>query len=218
MVCTHKFFKNLWKYCFITFCFSCAVELNPRSLQEMCRSLIRNMLRNNITKEYPDLKKVHPPPKKAPKKKRALRRLVVPLFDTSEDSSDDEFLVRSRHIPRRERNDEEEVDDNAPTAQVREMMLNYVLDRIRDRRNHVIAQRQMNYNAQAQNARGNDNNDKTTEDAENNAAAGSNEQADNGNHGGGSGVATTSKVTAVIEYNPGSQEVMYELYNLVYVV
>lgn len=153
----------------------CAVEVNPRTLQEMSRSLIRNILRSNIAKEYPDLnKRTHSPAKKIPKNKRAMRRLVVPLFDTSEESSDDEFRVRSRHIPRRRGEREEDIDDNASSAQVREMMLNYVLDRIRDRRNQVLAQRQIN-NGQLLNVL------QINEADENAGASGDSEAGANGN-------------------------------------
>lgn len=179
--------------------FYCIVELNPRSLQEMCRTVIRNILRDSITKEYPDLKKTNPSPKKAPKKKRTLRRLVVPLFDTSEDSSDDEFLGRSRHLPRRQE-DEEGNNDNIPTAQVREMVVNYVIDKIRDRRNHVLSQRQ-NGNNQAQNVNEGDS-DSKTEDAENATTNESNtEEATD------SQTSIKSEVTAIIEYNPESKKV-----------
>lgn len=176
----------------------------------MCRTVIRNILRDNITKECPNLKKTNPTPKKVPKKKRTLRRLVVPLFDTSDDSSDDEFFVRSRHAPRRENGEdegaEEDNNDNEPTVQVREMMLNYVLDRIRDRRNNVLSQRQnRNNNNQPQDGNESDNNsDSKTEGA---VVAESNDGCATEGEAAGSEVSVKSEVTAVIEYNPGSGEV-----------
>lgn len=192
------------------------VDLNPSSLQEMCRAVIRNILRNNIIKEYPDLKKTKPSPKKVPKKKSTLRRLVVPLFDTSEESSDDEFLVRSRRITRRQGVDEEEEEvveennDNEPTVQVREMMLNYVLDRIRDRRNNALAQRQNN-NREARNVDGSANSESKTENAECIAVSitENSEEGAIGNVGENSEVATTSEVIAVIEHNPELREVSF---------
>lgn len=69
------------------------IEIEPQSLQVLCRSTIRNILRKNVEIEHPPVKRQSNITSKAPKRKRALRRLVVPLFD-SEDSSDDERHVR----------------------------------------------------------------------------------------------------------------------------
>lgn len=174
--------------------------------------MIRNILRDNIAKEYPDLRKPSQPPKKTPKRKSTLRRLVVPLFDTS-DSSDDEFIVRSRHVPNRRGDDDqeeieldqEENNDDEPTVQVREMMLNYVLDRIRDRRNHVQAQRRQNHNNNnyGQRQRGSDSYDSEnkTEQAEFVAPATENDE-------GANEAMAVSEVTAVIEHNPDVRKVI----------
>ncbi|XP_072392791.1 uncharacterized protein [Diabrotica undecimpunctata] len=64
------------------------IEVEPLSLQVLCRSVIRNILRKNVERENPPIKR-QVTANKAPKKKRALRRLVVPFFE-SEDSSDEE--------------------------------------------------------------------------------------------------------------------------------
>ncbi|XP_057664554.1 protein-L-isoaspartate O-methyltransferase domain-containing protein 1-like isoform X1 [Diorhabda carinulata] len=69
------------------------MEIEPQSLQVLCRATIRNILRKNVEIEHPPVKRQSNITTKAPKRKRALRRLVVPLFD-SEDSSDDERHVR----------------------------------------------------------------------------------------------------------------------------
>lgn len=67
------------------------VDFEPLSLQAICRSVIRTILRNNIDIEHPDIKKkVHNAPKR-PKKKRALRRLVVPIFEESDMETSDNF-------------------------------------------------------------------------------------------------------------------------------
>ncbi|XP_060528128.1 protein-L-isoaspartate O-methyltransferase domain-containing protein 1-like isoform X2 [Cylas formicarius] len=68
------------------------IEVEPLSLQVLCRGVIRSILRKIIEKEHLPVPK--PPPIKAPKKKRALRRLVIPLFE-SDDSSEEE---RQHHV------------------------------------------------------------------------------------------------------------------------
>lgn len=57
-------------------------------MQEMCRTKIRNILRQNTEREFPNLRKAGSISKKLSKRKFPLRRLVVPIFDNSEDSSD----------------------------------------------------------------------------------------------------------------------------------
>lgn len=65
------------------------MDFEPLSLQEICRSVIRTILRNNIDIENPDIKKtVHSAPKR-PRKKRALRRCVVPIFEESDIETSD---------------------------------------------------------------------------------------------------------------------------------
>ncbi|XP_050313555.1 protein-L-isoaspartate O-methyltransferase domain-containing protein 1-like [Anthonomus grandis grandis] len=70
------------------------IEVEPLSLQALCRVVVRNILRKNVEKEHPPVKSTS----KAPKKKRALKRLVVPLFN--DDSSDDERHVVGLGGPR----------------------------------------------------------------------------------------------------------------------
>lgn len=60
------------------------MDFEPLSLQAICRSLIRTILRNNIDIENPDIKKTIQSIPKRPRKKRALRRLVVPIFEESD--------------------------------------------------------------------------------------------------------------------------------------
>ncbi|XP_066145954.1 uncharacterized protein [Euwallacea fornicatus] len=68
------------------------IDIEPLSLQVLCRSVVRNILRHNIEKEHPPAKKSVS--KSQIRKKRALRRMVVPLFDEAiVESSDDENRV-----------------------------------------------------------------------------------------------------------------------------
>lgn len=120
------------------FDFDCfVVDVNPLSLQALCRTAVRNILRKNIDQEYPNLKPV-PTPKKAPKKKRALRRLVVPLFDTSDDSSDEDNhgRNRSRDMGRVNLNSGDNVDNNNQNREQVSTLIDFVLGRLRDRRNN----------------------------------------------------------------------------------
>lgn len=112
------------------------MDVEPLTLQALCRTAVRNILRKNIDYEYPNLKSV-PTTKKVPKKKRALRRLVVPLFDTSDESSDEDHHARSgrnRDLGR------VNVDngDNENSNQNRDVstLIDFVLGRLRDRRNN----------------------------------------------------------------------------------
>lgn len=66
------------------------IEMEPQTLQAICRAAIRNILRKNIELEHPPVKRTPPHPSKTPKRKRTLRRLVVPLFEEEYDSSDDD--------------------------------------------------------------------------------------------------------------------------------
>lgn len=68
------------------------VDVEPLSLQCLCRAVVRNILRKNIEVELPPIKR-RPPLRKAPKKRNPLRRMVVPLFE-SDDSSDDDRYIR----------------------------------------------------------------------------------------------------------------------------
>ncbi|CAG9833977.1 unnamed protein product [Diabrotica balteata] len=56
------------------------IEVEPLSLQVLCRSVIRNILRKNVEKENPPIKR-QLTANKAPKKKRALRRLVARVLE-----------------------------------------------------------------------------------------------------------------------------------------
>ncbi|CAG9819140.1 unnamed protein product [Phaedon cochleariae] len=102
------------------------IEVEPSSLQELCRSVVRNILRKNVEKEHPPIKK-SPPVNKAPKKKRALRRLVVPLFE-SEDSSDDDRHVRIGGVRNRDAG-------RATFREESDGLLNFVLGTFREGRN-----------------------------------------------------------------------------------
>lgn len=65
------------------------MDFEPLSLQAICRSVIRTILRNNIDIEHPDIKKTMQHVPKRPRKKRALRRLVVPIFEESDIETSD---------------------------------------------------------------------------------------------------------------------------------
>lgn len=65
------------------------VDFEPLSLQTICRSVIRTILRNNIDIEHPDLKKKNEVIPKKIKKKCALKRLVVPIFEESDIETSD---------------------------------------------------------------------------------------------------------------------------------
>lgn len=65
------------------------MDFEPLTLQAICRSVIRTILRNNIDIEHPDIKKTQQNVPKRPRKKRALRRLVVPIFEESDVETSD---------------------------------------------------------------------------------------------------------------------------------
>lgn len=66
-----------------------AAESEPLSLQDVCRSSIRTILRRNVEAEHPDLKtRLRRHPKKKSMKKKPSRQLVIPIF---EESDNDEF-------------------------------------------------------------------------------------------------------------------------------
>lgn len=65
------------------------MDFEPLSLQAICRSVIRTILRNNIDIEHPDLKKTTTTVPKRPKKKGTLKRLVVPIFEESDIETSD---------------------------------------------------------------------------------------------------------------------------------
>ncbi|XP_074031779.1 protein-L-isoaspartate O-methyltransferase domain-containing protein 1 isoform X2 [Leptinotarsa decemlineata] len=102
------------------------IEVEPLSLQALCRSVIRNMLRKNVEVEHPPVKKPAPVTRSV-KKKRALRRLVVPLFD-SEESSDDERHVRIGGVRNRDAG-------RAIFREENDGLLNFVLGTFREGRN-----------------------------------------------------------------------------------
>lgn len=70
-----------------------SVNFEPLSLQSICRSAIRTILRQNIDIEHPDIKKIVRNPPKRPKKKRVLRRMVVPIFEESDVENSDANLT-----------------------------------------------------------------------------------------------------------------------------
>ncbi|XP_030754406.1 uncharacterized protein LOC115881164 [Sitophilus oryzae] len=69
------------------------IEIEPLSLQVLCRAVVRNILRRNIEIDHPPAKRVKfRAPSKEPKRKRVLKRLVVPLFDDDESSDEDRHV------------------------------------------------------------------------------------------------------------------------------
>lgn len=69
------------------------LNFEPLTLQSICRSAIRTILRQNIDIEHPDIKKIVRNPPKRPKKKRVLRRMVVPIFEESDVENSDANLT-----------------------------------------------------------------------------------------------------------------------------
>lgn len=65
------------------------VDIQPLSLQCLCRSVIRGIIRKNIEGELPQTTK-KTPIRKGSRKRYSVRKLVVPLFES--DSSDDELF------------------------------------------------------------------------------------------------------------------------------
>lgn len=70
-----------------------SVNFEPLTLQSICCSAIRTILRQNIDIEHPDIKKIVRNPPKRPKKKRVLRRMVVPIFEESDVENSDANLT-----------------------------------------------------------------------------------------------------------------------------
>ncbi|XP_075220535.1 protein-L-isoaspartate O-methyltransferase domain-containing protein 1-like [Lycorma delicatula] len=71
-------------------------ECEPLLLQEVCRCMIRRLLRANAERDYPELCKQRPRKSAPPKRKRALRKLVIPILESSdEEESSDRDLGRA---------------------------------------------------------------------------------------------------------------------------
>ncbi|KAJ8984799.1 hypothetical protein NQ317_003713 [Molorchus minor] len=131
------------------------IGVEPMTLQALCRAVIRSILRNNIEKDHPPIKR-DPSVNKVPKKKRALRRLVVPLFESDDSSDGDRHYtlggVRNRDAGRatfREENDG---------------FLDFVLGSFRERRNFLSAASQDN--TSEDNKMETDTTESTTDDSE----------------------------------------------------
>ncbi|KAF5281945.1 hypothetical protein FQA39_LY00469 [Lamprigera yunnana] len=111
------------------------IPIEPLTLQALSRVVIRNILRKNLLKEYPNLTST-PALKKIHKKKRTLRRLVVPFFDSSEDKGDnDEQHSRNRDLGRVHIHDAVNGDDEFSQTREVSALIDIVLERLRDQRN-----------------------------------------------------------------------------------
>lgn len=81
---------------FINICFCFSADCEPLLLQEVCRCMIRRLLRANAERDYPELCKQRPRKPAPPKRKRALRKLVIPILESSdEEESSDRDLGRA---------------------------------------------------------------------------------------------------------------------------
>ncbi|KAG5900210.1 hypothetical protein JTB14_008092 [Gonioctena quinquepunctata] len=164
------------------------IEVEPPTLQALCRSVIRNMLRKNIELEHPPVKKPAPVTR-AVKKKRALRRMVVPLFD-SEESSDDDRQVRIGGVRNR----------NAGRATFREEsdnLLSFVLGSFRDGRNLFSV-------PAAHNNRGRDNPEAEQSSEDNRMETDTAESTEESEKK--SKLDTKVETQAVIEHNPSTSQ------------
>ncbi|CAH1115477.1 unnamed protein product [Psylliodes chrysocephalus] len=163
------------------------IEVEPMTLQSLCRSAIRSILRKNIEREHPPVKRI-PAFNKAPKKKRALRRLVVPLFD-SDDSSDEERPIRIIGARNRDAG-------RATFREEREGFLNFVLGSFREGRYLFTGSHQEGANSSSR-----ENNTETEQSSEDNRMeTDTTESAEE--MGQKSKVETKIETQAVIEHNP----------------
>lgn len=79
------------------------MDVEPLSLQELTRTIIRSILRRNVEIEFPNLKRSPPSTKRAKKKRKASNRLVSHGIRILHDSSDDDD-VPFRIVKDRNRN------------------------------------------------------------------------------------------------------------------
>uniref|UniRef100_A0A6P7FGF4 Uncharacterized protein LOC114327769 isoform X2 n=1 Tax=Diabrotica virgifera virgifera TaxID=50390 RepID=A0A6P7FGF4_DIAVI len=163
------------------------IEVEPLSLQVLCRSVIRNILRKNVERENPPIKR-QLTANKAPKKKRALRRLVVPFFE-SEDSSDEERhnirpLCGARVLER----------GRAAFADEEDGFLNFVLGAFNDR-NFVAYQTDLENNSSSR-----ENNTETEQSSEDNRMETDTTESTDENKK--STINPVIRTQAVIEQNP----------------
>lgn len=78
------------------FNFFILADSEPLLLQEVCRCLIRRLLRANAERDNPELCKQRPRKPQPPKRKRTLRKLVIPILESSdEEESSDRDLGRA---------------------------------------------------------------------------------------------------------------------------
>lgn len=85
-------------YNVFNFTFSSTAEKNPLKLKEICRSVIRVLLRANAEAENPSLRdKKKLVPSRRKKNRRRIRKVVIPVFDDRSESGDNRNTSSNEH-------------------------------------------------------------------------------------------------------------------------
>ncbi|XP_018564596.1 protein-L-isoaspartate O-methyltransferase domain-containing protein 1 isoform X2 [Anoplophora glabripennis] len=170
------------------------IEVEPLSLQCLCRAVIRNILRKNVEIELPPVKR-RLPVRKIPKKRNPLRRMVVPLFE-SDDSSDDDRYIRISGG--RNRDSVPPINRDQNQASLREdSLVNFFVEPFRQRRNRFLG-------TSPENTR-NENNENEHNNEDNKMEIEAVEPAEESDKKVTSN-KTQVETRAVIEHNPGTSQ------------
>lgn len=181
------------------------IEVEPLSLQCLCRAVTRNILRKNVELELPPVKR-RPPVRKVPKKRNPLRRMVVPLFESDDSSDDDRYIRigggRNRDLgPARNR-------DQSPASLREDGLVNLFVGPFRQRRSRFLEDRfdsfRMVLGASPENTReeSNENEQNTEDNKMETEVVESVEESDKKVASSNTQVETR----AVIEHNPGTSQ------------
>lgn len=181
------------------------IEVEPLSLQCLCRTVVRNILRKNIETELPPVKR-KTPVRKAPKKRNPLRRMVVPLFESDDSSDDDRYIRlggRRGRDPATLRNR-----DQSPNSLREDGLVNLFVGPFRQRRNRFSGDRfdtfRMVLGASPENVR-NEINEEEQNGEDNKMETETVESTEEGDKKQSSN-NTQVQTRAVIEHNPDSRE------------